>query len=441
MKNRKGRIWIAAAIVCVLASLLAVSPVLAFESREGRRVVIGADVVIEDDLFVGAESFVLDGRVKGDLFVAGSDITINGVVEGDLWAGGQLIVINGELQDDAWLAAYAMLISPNARIGDDLRAAGYSLEAQAGSRVEGAFMYGGYQALLAGEIGEEAQVGCFGLAVDGTIAGDLIATVGPREQGMAWNPSVYNPQLPRVPSVPGGLTLGSDGRIGGDLDYTAADRAVVPAGVVAGRVNFTYDPPVDRPDPDISPIAVFGSLLVGWIVNTLRRLMAMLIVGLLVAWLAPRWLIRLSDTVRARTWPSLGWGALVFLLFPLALLILGGILLMVVVVLLLVALGNLGGPVALVGGAALLVAGVLYTLIVTYLTKIVAGYMLGRLFFPKEEWAGKPILPTLVGILFVVVVTRIPVIGWLISLAISLFGLGAIALWVAKTWGKRRASE
>src|SRR5690606_8249322 len=83
--------------VFTLLALVVAPAALAFESREGRRVVIGADEVVEDDLFVGAETFVLDGRVEGDLFVAGGEIIINGVVEGDLWAVGQLVVIHGVL--------------------------------------------------------------------------------------------------------------------------------------------------------------------------------------------------------------------------------------------------------------------------------------------------------------------------------------------------------
>ena len=436
----KGRLCRVMAVlsVLVLGALVLAPAVWAFEAREGKRVVIEADEVIGDDLFVGAETFVLDGTVKGDVYVAGTEVIINGVVEGDLWAGAQRIVVNGVLQDDAWLAGYSIELTSDARVADDLRTAGYSLDIETGAKTDGAFLFGGYQALLAGYIGEDAMVGCFGMVLDGAIEGNLTASVGPGEQSMAWNPSVYNPELPRVPTVRGGLTLGPNARIGGNLDYTATERIDVPAGVVEGQTNFTYDAPDvrERPDVDVSPVAVFGSMLVGWIVTTIRRLVALLLVGLLVAWLAPRWITAPVEKLKAQPWPSLGWGALIFFLVPPAFIALLVILALVVGVLMLVTLGNLGGPIAVIGFAAIVVAIVLYTLILSYLTKLAAGYLVGRLLFPADEWAEKPILPTLVGVIFVVVLTRIPVIGWLLSFAISLFGLGAIGLVIAGRWRK-----
>jgi len=43
----------------------------AFDGRSGEKVVIEAGEVIEDDLYVTANEFVLDGTVKGDLIAFG----------------------------------------------------------------------------------------------------------------------------------------------------------------------------------------------------------------------------------------------------------------------------------------------------------------------------------------------------------------------------------
>ena len=83
-----------------LAALLVLTfatPARAFDGRGGDRVVIGADEVVDDDLYVGAEEFVLDGQVNGDLIAAGGTITINGTVDGDLMAAAQTVVVNGEV--------------------------------------------------------------------------------------------------------------------------------------------------------------------------------------------------------------------------------------------------------------------------------------------------------------------------------------------------------
>src|SRR5262245_51816871 len=70
--------------VFILAALLAltfVTPARAFDGRSGDRVVIASDEVVNDDLYVGAEEFVLDGTVNGDVVVFARTVTINGEVD------------------------------------------------------------------------------------------------------------------------------------------------------------------------------------------------------------------------------------------------------------------------------------------------------------------------------------------------------------------------
>src|ERR671917_1679185 len=85
----------------VLAVLLLVSPVWAVESRSGNEVVIGADEVIEDDLYVTANEVLVEGTVEGDLIALGSSIAVDGTVAGDLIGAGQSVEIGGTVQDDA----------------------------------------------------------------------------------------------------------------------------------------------------------------------------------------------------------------------------------------------------------------------------------------------------------------------------------------------------
>jgi len=97
-------------VLCLFAllTLTVATPVLAFEGREGDIVVIEADEVIEDDLYVGAEEFTLEGTIKGDLFVVGNVVIINGTVEGDLFAGANSVIINGTVMDDVRIGGAAL---------------------------------------------------------------------------------------------------------------------------------------------------------------------------------------------------------------------------------------------------------------------------------------------------------------------------------------------
>ena len=160
----------------LLISMLAVPGVQAFEGRGGDVVVIEADEVIEDDLYVGAGEFRLDGTVKGDLFVVGGTLTINGVVEGDLVAAGQSVIVNGTVADDARIAGYALIVE--GQVADDLIAAGFSLGNQSDSNVGGDLLYGGYQALLAGTIGGDVEIGGGAVEIAGAIEGDAKVDVG-----------------------------------------------------------------------------------------------------------------------------------------------------------------------------------------------------------------------------------------------------------------------
>lgn len=81
-----------------LLALTFATPAYAFDGRSGENVVIKSNEVIEDDVYVTANNFVLDGTVKGDLVVFGETITINGTVDGDLMAAGQTVIINGRLR-------------------------------------------------------------------------------------------------------------------------------------------------------------------------------------------------------------------------------------------------------------------------------------------------------------------------------------------------------
>jgi hypothetical protein len=79
------------ASLALLASLLFVSSAWAIETRGGQNVTIGADEVIEDDLYVGAETVTVEGTVRGDLVAAGGTVRMNGTVEGDIISAGQTV--------------------------------------------------------------------------------------------------------------------------------------------------------------------------------------------------------------------------------------------------------------------------------------------------------------------------------------------------------------
>src|SRR5574338_339728 len=81
------RLFAALALLALLLSFA--TPAYAFDGRTGDNMVIQAGEVIDDDLYVGAQTFTLEGTVNGDLIVGAQTVIINGTVNGDLIAGAQ----------------------------------------------------------------------------------------------------------------------------------------------------------------------------------------------------------------------------------------------------------------------------------------------------------------------------------------------------------------
>ena len=439
--TRVGRLLAVAGAVLAILSL-AVPTVWAFEGRGGDVVIIEADEVIDDDLYVGAGQFTLDGTVKGDLFVAGGTIEINGTVEGDLVAAGQSIVIDGAVEDDARIAGYAL--SLGGKVVDDLISAGFSLENGRESNVGGDLLAVGYQALLAGDVAGDAEIAGGAVRLAGAIGGDARVDVGGAAPGQGMPPGFpfyFGPNVPPVPSVPMGLSIDGGASLGGDLKYTANSEIAVPAGVVAGETGFTRYVPEVEGRPELrrpSPAALVGR----WFVRQLRRLITLLLAGAAMMWLVPGWTRKMAGIVQAKPLPSLGWGVVAIAAFAMAMmvLIIGTALLALMFGVL--TLGELVGRFIALGGIAISGVGFGFSVTWSYVTKIIISVLLGQLVFRlfKSDAEGHRWWPMLLGVLVFVIFAAIPVLGWLARLATVLLGLGAIWLWASGWFAARRAA-
>jgi len=408
-------------LVAIFALALAI-PARAFDGRGGDTVTIPAGEVIEDDLYVGAGTFTLDGVVKGDLIVAGSTITINGTVEGDLLAAGQSVVVNGRVMDDIRMAGATLVLGESAQIADDVVAAGYSLETKDGSSVGGDALFAGYQALLAGDTARDTKITVNRLELSGSVGGNLNVEVGSSEETPMVSPFTFMPNMPAVPSVAGGLTIKPGASIGGDLTYTAIPESMIPAGTVSGDVLHEIPAVVTGKEETVA------AKTSSWFFANLRNLVTLLIVGLLMVWLVPKLVQNGANAVNAKPLPSFGWGIVTIFGFFFALLALTTVVVIVAIVLGIVTLGDLLGTVIWAGiiTAAGLIFG--FSVAVGYVSKIIVSYVGGRLILTrlKPEWAEKPYWPVAFGVLIFAILVAIPLLGWIINLIVVLLGLGAL---------------
>ena len=422
----------------ILMLVVFVPTTLALGSRADERVVIEEGEVIDDDYYVGADEFILNGVVKGDLFAGGREITINGTVEGDLWAAGQLVRINGVVGDDARIAGAVLELGSRAEVVDDLMVVGYSFKAESGSVVGGTFVLGGAQGLLAGEIEEDVYVGSNGLEIRGRIGGNVKAELGSADDVWLVGTPEFWAEMPPVPPVRGGLTLHDDAEIGGSLDYKTVEAIGVPGDVVKGTVDFIPDmrQPVSGGD-------FRRGLATYWFWAQLRRFLALLIVALLLAWLAPKWITIPAGKLKAEPLPSLGWGAVIWICFPIALLIVIVLVGLIAALLGAVSLGGLSGWFVLLFAAALLALVAVYGLVLAFLAKTLVAYWIGTaiLASTKLTGTGMRIWSTILGVVILSAILAIPCLGTLAGIVASMFGLGALALLGHERGWFRRSTE
>jgi len=436
-RTRKGL----AILGILLVSLFWLVPtVWAVEFKGGEEVIIGPDEVIEDDLYVGAEKIVIEGTIKGDLVAAGGEIIVNGTVEGDFIGAAGYITINGDVQDDARIAGGVLILGPTARIGDDALAAGYSFETTAGSTIGGSLLWGGYQAKLAGEVEEDFNGGMGALEIAGRIGGNVKVDVGEPNPDFEARLPLFRTWMP-APMMPPGFRVAEGAEVGGQLTYTSGSEGEIePGAAIEGGI--AYQTPVPSPvEEKEAKVSTPQQIALNWSLSQLRRLLALLVIGLILIWLLPGTVREAATALQTRPWGSLGWGILVVVFVCIVVPVIA--FLMIVLDLIFGGLG-FGGLVVSITGVGLLTNAtiiVAFLIAVAYLTKIVVSFLVGRMILQRirEPWGAGRVWPLVLGVVIFALVRAIPILGWFIGLIVTLFGLGALWLMSLEAIRRRRA--
>ncbi len=454
MRKRYVKRSLVAIGLVVLISLLVSAPVLAGDIRTKDVIVIDQDV--DDDLYLMGGSITVNSTIHGDLIALGGEITVNGLVEGDLWAAGGRVHINGTVADDVRFAGSDLRLGSGAQVGDDLFAAGFGFSAEPESRIAGDVYVVGYQARLGGDIAGNVQAGVAGLEISGHIVGDVQAEVGeadPEFEQWSFFMTMWNPYMPAGMMGPG-LSIKEGAQIDGELAYTSSVTAQIPGDVVGGAIVYQTPVPeeVEAPEVEVPPIptgaltlAAIVTWFVSWVVGAVRTFVTLLIIGVLLLWLVPKWLKEVVRHWKEKPVHSLGWGVAVLLAFFVAVPLLFLVMIILDVILGLLTLGGLVFPITgifMVAEGALVVG---FSIIAIYITKVAFAYLVGWLILKRtaSAWVDKAmgIIPLLIGLAIFVLLRSIPVLGSLFSFVVTVFGLGAIWLlaWVRIRKGKEEA--
>ncbi|OUC12147.1 MAG: hypothetical protein B0A82_24045 [Alkalinema sp. CACIAM 70d] len=410
-------LWIMVILVPLLLVVSAI-PGRANEWKGEETVIISPQDVINDDFYRAAQTITIDGRIKGDAVIAAKRITINGTIEGDLIAAGQLITVNGSVNDDIRMAGQVLIIGQSARIKDDVIAAGYSLDNQAGSTIGGNLDYAGAQATIAGTVNSNLRAVTNGLKVVGTINGNVDTIVGDET---ITPPPFWPKPLESVPTIPPGLTLASSAKVGGELVYRSTQVATLESGAtLAGKVTHY---PLEHPERPQQP-AQAG------VVFHLQRLAAIVLLGWLLLRFFPHWPQEIGAIAQARPLPALGCGivSIAAVITSIIALVIGTIVAMAILGL---TVPILIGPVFGLGFLSIFALSLGFALVAGFIPDIVASLLSGQWFMHQLQRDQPPnrLLTLAIGASIFVIVTAIPVLGGIVNVLVILLGLGAIWLW------------
>ncbi|MCB1033756.1 MAG: hypothetical protein KDD47_07975, partial [Acidobacteria bacterium] len=321
-----------------------------------------------------------------------------------------------------------LYLGPEAVVAGHLVSAGYSFEAEPGSRIGGEVVFAGAKAMLAGEMESDLRVAAGALEISGAVGGDVEAEVGDAAQEAPWLER-FLPAPIDLPVVPAGLTVGDSARIDGTLTYSAPREGSVAASAASGGVEWQ---PFRQPDVEEAGEAAGAATLVGRILTQLRRFAALLIFGLLLLWRAPNWAQARIERLAARPLGSLGWGIAGYIGVPMAGLAILGVTILLAVVTGSFSLGRLTTLVVLLGLLALAVLLVGFLAAVLFGAPVLVSLAGGRMLLGRGEVASasKSYLAFVVGLAVFILVTSLPYVGWGLGLLVVLFGLGLLVQWL-----------
>ena len=370
---------LAVILVVTLLMILSAVSVLAFDARSGMTVTVASGEVVDDDLYVAAETIIVDGTVDGDLWAAGNTITVNGIVNGSVMAAGRIVNINGDVTHA--VRAVAETININGDVDGDVMAGCGKLNIVSTARIGGDLLFG---ADIAG--------------IDGSIEGNI--------KGSGSTVTISNGVNGDVELKVESLTILSTANIGGDLSYTSEEEADIQSGAqITGAT--THKLPEVKPEEKRDWTKVFPFVLFTSALSKLISFLMAFVTGVVIIFLAPKKLTSITDAIGTRPGPSAGWGAMILFLTPIAALI--------------VCLTIIGIPLGLI---ALALYG-----IALYLAQIPVGLFIGRWIigrFRVVESKAIMVGALAVGLAILKLLSLIPYFGFFVGFVVVLFGLGAV---------------
>jgi len=322
------------------------------------------------NLYIAGATVTVNGKTNGDLFAAGGMVTVNGPVENDLFVGGGNLSLNAPVGGDLRIAGGN--VSINSPIGSDLLAAGGNITVAQKASVAGDLVIAGGNISVDSEVKGYGKINGGNVTINGKIDGNLDI--------------VANQQL----------TFGPASEVVGKITYHGTNPAIVKDGAKIGTIDFTQ----------IKARGFAHSLGALIAISTLIKLLALLVAGFVLLYLFPVKISKLVTGTMSNTLTNFGIGFLALIASP----IVAGLLFITVV------------------GVYLGIILLLIYFLTLVMASIVMVFYTGRLVYGwyKKDAALNLKRDLVLGAIIALIVSLIPIIGWLAVFVLFLISLGAI---------------
>lgn len=383
-------------VAVILMAVFLVIPIVSAKTDAGN-IYIGPDEVINHNVYKVGNSIVIEGTINGDVYAWANSVSIKGEVNGDVFAGGNTVSVSGKVGGNIF--AFGQNVMVISETQETVRAFGSNLVLN--SKVgKNAYLFGSTVA-----INRDTVIGwdlsAFGMSVD--MAGQVNRNADFRVQNLTISNAI-NGNVNVYLDEQGTLSLLSDARVGGDLNYfgNRQEQLTLSSGSeVTGQTSFkALEVKQEKAQSFWSVVLpIFAFFKIAWLVS-------FIVVGLLMIWMIPNRFRSFRNDLGALAASDIGWGFVIFILIP--------------AVALFLAVTLIGLPLS-----ALLMAGYFVAL---FVSQVVAVIVLGMAMVDKLKKTGEPglVVSLLVGAIIYFLITLIPFVGWAVRLVVIWLGLGML---------------